>query len=280
MDLPQAPDRAYAGSDALSRIPQRWLAFARTIWVVTTILAVTLFCVSLPAYYDLLRISCTGNMCISHQLTPKGVRSLQEFGLSVDFYAAYSVALAVLFTGGCLAISAVIFWRVPRERMALLAALMLVLFGVIFPETPRALALTYPLWHWPISGVAFLGFVSVILFINLFPGGRFVPRWTRWAALVWIIAAGQGLFFPDSTDQPWVSLLNTLGFMGAASVSLGALVYRYLRRADPVQRQQIKWVVFGITVSFGGVVGVALLGVVFPALGSPGLFDPLGVRSA
>ncbi len=284
MDLPQAPDQASTGSvvhpDNLSRIPERWLALARTVWIMAAVLAVTLFVASLPAYYDQLRTACTGSACISHQLTPEGMRSLREYGLSVDFYAAYSVALAVLFTGVCTVIAAVIVWCAPGERMALLGALMLVLFGVIFPETPRALALTYPLWYWPVSGVAFLGFVSVILFINLFPGGRFVPRWTRWAALVWIIAAGQGTFFPDSTDRPWVSLLNTLGFVCAASASLGALAYRYLRKAGPVQRQQIKWVILGITTGLGGVVGVALLGVIFPALGPPGLFDALGIRSA
>lgn len=216
MDLSQSPDRASAGCPAhsngdLPQIPRRWLALAWAAWGVVAAAAVALFVASLPAYYDQLRTACTGSACISHQLTPEGVLSLRKLGLSVDFYAAYSVALAVLFTGACLAIAAVIFWRVPGERMALLGALMLVLFGIVFPETPRALAITYPLWYWPISGRAFLGFVSAILFINLFPGGRFVPRWTRWAALVWIVAAGQGIFFPDSTERPWISVFNTYG---------------------------------------------------------------------
>jgi len=283
MELSQASDRASAGNvvrsdDEIPQIPRRWLVLVRAAWVVTTILAVTLFVASLPAYYDQLRTACIGSACISHQLTPEGVRSLRELGLSVGFYATYSVALAVLFTGACLVIAAVIFWRAPEERIALLGALMLVLFGVVFPETPRALA--HSLWHWPVSVVGFLGFVSAVLFINLFPSGRFVPHWTRWTALVWITVAGQGIFFPDSTDQPWMSLLNTLGFVCAASASLGALVYRYLRKADQAQRQQVKWVVFGITTGLGGIVGVTLLGVIFPTLGPPSLFDALGVRSA
>jgi signal transduction histidine kinase len=69
------------------------------------------------------------------------------------------------------------------------------------------------------------------------------------------------------------------GVAGAASASLGALVYRYLRKADQLQRQQIKWVVFGIVAGLGGVVSMALLGVVFPTQGQLGLFDTLGVRS-
>jgi signal transduction histidine kinase len=280
MNLLQAPGPTSAGSaEEISRIPGRWLRLARAAWVTITILSVTLFVASLPAYYDQLRTACTGDACISHQLTPEGMQALRELGLSAGFYAAYSLALGVLFASVCLAVAAVVFWRASRERVALIGASMLVLFGVVFPEIPRALA-QQPLWHWPVSVLGFLGFVSAALFINLFPGGRFVPRWTLWATLVWIVAIGQGIFFPGSTDLSWVSLLNTLGFVGAASASLSALVYRYLRKAHQVQRQQVKWVVFGIVAGLGGVVSVALLGVVFPTPGPPGLFDTLGVRLA
>ncbi len=97
-----------------------------------------------------------------------------------------------------------------------------------------------------------------------------MPRWTRWAALVWLAAAGQGVFFPDSLRHPWLTPLNTLAFIGGAGASLGALVYRYRRRADPSQRQQIKWVVFGVAAGLGGMLGIAMLSLLFPALGSPG----------
>ena len=77
MDLPQAPDQASTGSvvhpDNLSRIPERWLALARTVWIMAAVLGVTLFAASLPAYYDQLRTACTGSACISHQLTPEGM---------------------------------------------------------------------------------------------------------------------------------------------------------------------------------------------------------------
>jgi hypothetical protein len=36
-------------------------------------------------------------------------------------------------------------------------------------------------------------------------------------------------------------------------------VYRYRRASDPVQRQQTKWVVFGIVVSFGGYLALFLV---------------------
>ncbi|MGH3086129.1 MAG: sensor histidine kinase [Rubrobacteraceae bacterium] len=247
-------------------------------WAATVPVA-ALFAWSLPAYYERLGEACAGSACISHQLTPEGMSSLRDLGISADFYAAYSVALSVLFAGVCLSVAAVILRRAPGEGMALPGAMMLVFFGVVFPETLRAMA-EHPLWQWPVSAVAFLGFVSAVLFINLFPGGRFAPRWTMLAALVWISAVGQGIFLPGSTEGFRGSLVNSLMFVCAAGASVFALVYRYRREADSIQRQQTKWVVFGIAAALGGVVVMAVAEAAFFSSGPPGLFDTLVFRSA
>ncbi len=277
MNPPQTPNRILTGSAASpeagprreeqARPAQiasgRWLTLARAAWVVVAAIAVVIFGVSLSAYYERLQAVCTGSTCADWQLTPENLQAIEGFGLSLEFYAAYLVALAIIFVGVCLVLAAVIVWRT-QDRMALFVAFALVLFGTSMPQTPQTVATAHPVLSWLSQSLGFLGFASIILFINLFPGGRFVPGWTRWAALVWIAVAGQGIFFPDSLSNPWLSVLNTLGFMGAAGASLGALVYRYRRRADLIQRQQIKWVVFGIAAALGVALGVALLYITFP----------------
>jgi hypothetical protein len=78
----------------------------------------------------------------------------------------------------------------------------------------------------------------------IFPDGRFVPRWTRWAAAA---AAGIQLwriFFEEAYMASGFPLVGLL--MLTAPV---AQIYRYFRASDAVQRQQIKWVVFGLTVT-------------------------------
>lgn len=238
------------------------------------LLATMLFVAGLPPYYAQLRVPCEGEVCLSQQLAPKDLESLGELGISAGVYAAYSVALAVLFTGLCFALAAAIVWRASESRMALLAGLMLVLFGLAFPETPRALEMAHPGLSWLLGVVGFLGFSSVALFVNVFPKGRFEPRWTRWAAALWVLAIGQGVFLEPAAGT-WPSTLNTLAFLGAAGVSLGALVYRYRNLAGRIQRQQIKWVVFGIATALAGSLLLPLLGALFPA--SP-LYD-VGART-
>lgn len=277
MNLPPTPDLTSIGSAASSEVSpcrgeesrparivsRRWLTLARAAWIVVAAIAVVIFGVTLSAYYDRLQTVCTGSTCTDWQLTPENLQAIEGLGLSLGFYAVYLVALASIFAGVCLVLAAVIVWRA-QDRMALFVAFALVLFGVTMPQAPQTVATANPVWSWLFQSVGFLGFASIVLFINLFPSGRFMPRWTRWAAVVWIVVAGQGIFFSDSLSNAGLSVLNTLGFMGAAGASLGALVYRYRRRADLIQRQQIKWVVFGIAAALGVALGVALLSIIFP----------------
>jgi hypothetical protein len=102
------------------------------------------------------------------------------------------------------------------------------------------------------SLLTYLGYMTWMLFFYLFLSGRFVPRWTRWLALGWVLFSGSWIFTPF--DPPsWPPLF----FNAAVLVLWGsfpvAQIYRYARVSDPVQRQQTKWVVFGVAVAVAGV---------------------------
>lgn len=246
------------------RLHGRRLVLMRAVMSLAALLAGVLFVASIPAHYEQLRTVCTTSVCANGQLTPESARALHAGGRSPSFYAAYLVMLQAVFATVYGASAIVVTWRAPGNRMALLAGLMLMTIGVGLPNMLPALAATYPTWWLPVYAVQLLGEVAAILFFNLFPSGRFEPRWTRWAALVWLAVAVQGLFFPSSLANPWFSLLNTLGFVGGAGASLGGLIYRYRRRAGQVQRQQIKWVVFGVTTGIGTVVALAIATLFIP----------------
>jgi signal transduction histidine kinase len=65
-------------------------------------------------------------------------------------------------------------------------------------------------------------------------------------------------FFPLWVSDPntWQSWTETVVWLGAVGTVVYSQVYRYRRTSSPVQRQQIKWVVFGISVAFAGFIGV------------------------
>jgi signal transduction histidine kinase len=59
-------------------------------------------------------------------------------------------------------------------------------------------------------------------------------------------------------------------FVGLWSSGLFAQIYRYRHISDTVQRQQTKWVVFGVAAAIIGIVGAILPGIVSPSLTSAG----------
>jgi hypothetical protein len=106
----------------------------------------------------------------------------------VSSYALLNVVIDKVFELVWFAVGALIFLLRSDERMALLASLFLIAFGTVTvdPTDAHALASSQPAWWLPVQGVEIVGEVCVMLFFLLFPGGRFVPRWTRWLAVAWL----------------------------------------------------------------------------------------------
>ena len=239
------------------------------------LLAVVVFLASLPAYFEHLQIACTDAPCADRQLTAVDVQALQALGLSVHAYAAFAVAHAPFSASVSCGVAALIFWRRSDERLALFVALMLVTFG-----TTRNWALLVAagsIWGWPGLVLSFIGSISLIPFFYVFPDGRFVPRWTRWLAGVWIAEQVLEYFLPDLAVTQFLRSPET-GIWFFASVwviTLAAQLYRYVRVSGPVQRQQTKWLVLGLASLVVVLLGLVLPMLLFPALAQPGSLYPL-----
>jgi signal transduction histidine kinase len=163
----------------------------------------------------------------------------------------------------------VIFWRRTNDRLALIAAIALLTFPFTF--TGGMLSALPAIWWLPIHCVDFLGAVSLALFFYLFPDGWFVPRWTRWFLLGWMLYEGTRLFFPSSSLNPFIhfSVLNMLTLLGLIGSVVIVVVYRYRRISSLAERQQTRWVVFGVSIGVGGFLAVIVLTSLLPSLFSP-----------
>ena len=157
------------------------------------ITALAIVFVSVPSSLEHYRSVCTAasEVCSERaieQPTPEGVRALRDIGLSVRSYALLNVLIDKVFQLVWFAVGALIFLRRSDDRMALLVSAFLVSFGTVTVDTTDADALvsSQPAWWLPVQGVQIMGAVCVVLFFLLFPGGRFVPRWTRWLAVAFI----------------------------------------------------------------------------------------------
>jgi hypothetical protein len=200
--------------------------------------------------------TASASLCARQSLpTPENVRELHSLGLSLDFWALFNGATSVAFASVWWVVGIVIFARRSEDRMALLVSLFLVTFTIAFwPDIPGALARAYPAFWAPVGVFRVLGDVLAMLFFYLFPSGHFVPRWTRWLAVVWLLQRVFNLF-TDSLPAPtlWLQLLVALIFLALLISFVFAQVYRYRRVSSPVERQQTKWVVFGVAAALVGI---------------------------
>jgi len=114
----------------------------------------------------------------------------------------------------------------------------------------------------------FLAFSLLVLVFLLFPSGQFVPRWTRWTLVVSLAVQVPITFFPDAPFTLTI-LGDSLGYymlLGETVILVGVQLYRYRRVSSPLERQQTKWVVFGMALPITIYIGGTVLYLIFPAL--------------
>jgi hypothetical protein len=268
MNLQQSPtstvEHPGARNASEARLHGRWLLIARVGWVALTLLVLTLNAIAIPQADALLQAICQpGALCING-LTAANLRQLQQIGLSPGFLAAYQIGWDVGTTLIYTALAALIFWRRSVDWMALFCAYMLVLFGgaTYTGLLDAGLRTGAPAWYWLVGGLELLAQVSVPTFFLLFPSGRFAPRWTRWSVLVFVLYEVWYVFQP-SAYLGQLAGVSALVFAALILGMVGLQVYRYRRVSTFRERQQTKWVVFGLVVALGGFALFLIIGSLF-----------------
>jgi hypothetical protein len=194
-----------------------------------------------------MQVLCHPGSCVEGQPTQETAQMLHQFGLSVTAYAVLGVGLVIIAALVSCAVAAVILWRRPRDWMALLVTSALITQG-LFENNYLQGVFDNPSSPWYIVSLllSYLSPVLVLFCVAFFPNGQPVPRWIGWLlAVICLIDLPPSLF----PSMPYAGLIDTLFALSGFPLIVGALIYRYRRGSTPLERQQIKWVVFGITLS-------------------------------
>ena len=253
-----------------TRLRGRALVLARAGWVVLVSLSLALFVASLSAYIAVIAVPCRSEQCI---LTPEQVQALLHIGTSPH---ALAVAVAVFYSA-FLAISGgvafIVFWRRSTDWMALLTALTLILYPISISGVSTVVERHAGALRIVGLSIDVLGSTLLYLLFTLFPSGRFVPRWLAGMAVLWAalhlvtLNAIATISAPAAYNIPdWLIAVMYLAFYLSI---IGGQIYRYWRVSNTIQRQQTKWVVFGIVFSL-----LANFAYYQPYTFVPGLSDP------
>jgi signal transduction histidine kinase len=214
---------------------------ARVGWWPLAALAAGVFILSLPAYIL--------NLGKGPPDVVAGIGSSSGFVFVIDVLSGLaSVGVALISFG----LAILLFRRKPGEEMALFASFYLLVFGVLLAGPLEELEAFWPgTYQLAMKAEALVMPAWSVWLLFLFPSGRFVPAWTRWLALACIplaplallvLPARGSLESPGPVTQFGAAIWAAFGLLGVY-----AQIYRYRRASDPLQRQQTKWVVLGLT---------------------------------
>jgi hypothetical protein len=252
-----------------TRLAGRWLIAARVLLVAIAFVTLSLFVIAIPTRYNELQHVCTPGQCNQLQLSAADMPALEQLGFSLHAYANFHISLEIGFALGALLIAAVIFWLRSDDWMALFASLALIIFGATLPPVIEAMGRAQPEWRLPALLIQELAPFCMGTLLYLFPDGRFVPRWTALLVLAWGIWSLVRPAFIQTTPFA-LGQSENIALVGFFVLGAGAQLYRHAFVSTPAQRQQTRWVVFGLTtLVLGGFVYV-LIHLIFLPLTQPG----------
>ena len=243
------------------RLNGRSLLAGRLLYLLLFLLCLGMFIVSLTYKFVQGTSGCdsvynaewaaSGNWCV------EWFQAIVDLRITAITFESYFLGLRVMASLPFFILSFLLVRRRSQELRVLLLAGLLLVIGI-------AGTWFNPFWAWggwwleafspypslkifsPI--LTFLLVSGAFLFVCLFPNGRFFPHWSRWLAGSWLLLSAGNIFLPDTIFAMgnWPFPLHSLVPFAYVLLGISIVILRYQRQATVVQRQQIKWITFGM----------------------------------
>ena len=229
--LPPSMALIHAPEERPAALQGRWLLLARSAWVLISFSAVALFIASLAPFYR-----ATHDFTSVHEHGGAALRTgLQQIHFPIALYAATEVVTDSLLVAVFVGVGVLLFWRKSNDPAGLFFSLTLVTFGTIWPNTSDDLVAAHPMLHLPVAAISAFGFGSFFLLCYLFPDGRFVPRWTRFFGLAWmVLEIALSLVPPPAhVNHLVIGAVFAVAIVAFPGTMLYAPIYRYRRESTP-----------------------------------------------
>ncbi|MBI3537807.1 MAG: hypothetical protein HY070_09650 [Chloroflexi bacterium] len=203
-------------------------------------------------------------------LSPVEVQVLASNGLSLEIYAAYHVGWEILSVAMYSLLAIILFWRRENNWVGILFSLVLVAMGAVnFSSAYYTLWKAYPNFSLLFDLMTILSTGALIVVFYLFPDGKFVPQWTRLMAVVVYAYMFLGSYFAGGFNSMFskegpLRVGAYLVLFSSLATGLFAQIHRYRHISTPSQRQQTKWVVFGLSAMVVGTLIWGFLVELFP----------------
>lgn len=174
--------------------------------------------------------------------------ALPRIGLTPEGFAVFFTIVNLMLPGAAWSVAAVIFWKRRNDRMALLVSAGLVMFSSTLGRAAIAFTLAHYDLFWLVTILRVVAGISIVIILSTFPDGKFVPRWSFGIVVLALAvspyAGDSRNYIQPNATTPAAAISITWFIMG-----LGFQVYRYRKHSSPVERQQTKWILYGMSIA-------------------------------
>jgi len=228
----------------------RWILIA--IWVsVVAYIVIVLGTALSPQFTTTLNSNITQTLL--------GIPTLLSLGFSYGVDILLALGFSVI--GGLLVV------RRSDDWFAIFTSLFLITFGMRITDLANNVAMM-PGYETLGGLILAMGDIGIVLFLMLFPDGKFTPRWLKFIAPL-LVATMLGIYIFPAAPFFWKKLgignyliVTTTWYI----VGFLACIYRYARHATLAQKQQIRWVIIGALGPFLWFFIFEILQIFIPAL--------------
>lgn len=243
-------------------------------WAIIAGAFLAVFVADLLLSYQLIAAPCAGQNCHYQAITEVEAAVLAAWGLPVASYALYILGISVLPVIFFTMLAVIMLTRLYPQRGAFLYSLMLILVPVVVITSFNVVAAAFPQLNIPLQLLVAVGQLLAMSFFMVFPRSRFEPRGTFLIPIIAAIIVVTDLFY-DRLLSDGFPLVQPVALLIIAVFAV--LVYRYKWLFNHAERQQTKWVVWGMIIFFVGVpIWTYTFEIATPAPGQAQLLTTLG----
>jgi tRNA A-37 threonylcarbamoyl transferase component Bud32 len=248
------------GQTTSTRLKGQRLVLARAVWLIIATSIIVLNVFNIPLLWQQ-QVETAENF----------ISTLISMGLPGRFLAGHFMAMHLLVRLTFTITAFVIFLRRSDDWLAIFVSAMLITWGnSIMSNGAYLLEGPDPVLVRISSILAGVGHSAFLIFLYSMPDGKFVPPWTKIASVLWTLWVMAWSIFPNAVFSPyrWGNQLPYfIIFLIAYASGLLAQQIRGSTYYNITQRQQVKWILMGLTLAlFFGFILSFLPAQVFPAL--------------
>ena len=247
---PLSPPLSSTGTNL--RLGGTRLPLLRAVFVILALATAVFFSLGVPLYFQ----------NYIENIDPEILSALHGLGLSATFYAGYQTVLVVLLAIAFSTAGVIIAVNKSDDWLALLVAFTLIGQGAnAFGPLQRMAA--NPSFEIPVRFVIAMVLMGLPLSCYLFPDGKLQKRWMLYVVSIWFLWLMVSVFWHDFPINIFErggnkTLRYLLSLLAVLSTGIYAQIYRYRHTDNPIKREQLKWIVFGIAVGILTGIGVNL----------------------